>query len=35
MKYIEDKDLYFLGNLKSKDLDNLVKQIIIIKLNIQ
>ena len=24
MKYIEDKDLYFLGNLKSKDLDNLV-----------
>lgn len=24
MKYIEDKDLYFLGNLKSKDLNNLV-----------
>ena len=24
MKYIEDKDLYFLGNLKSKELDNLV-----------
>ena len=28
MKYIKDKDLDFLGDLESKDLDNLVKILI-------
>ena len=27
MKYIEDKDLYFLGNLKSKDLDKTFERL--------